>query len=231
MLPVLPLVSDGRISEDLPLEQTFTLNYDALLTERLGTGWHGRPSQGLGVLGPQAGTGTRGVASSPIRALVCVPAAFVLVLGSTAAPGMSPYDALRGTANQHTIASNAPRRVTPAKATALLERTPAILVRTLHDASGLTWEQLARLVGVSRRSIHAWATGARLTAHHQERLAELYTVITDLGGGDARPSRVRDLLLEPKAGGSLFDQIRRESSRDNVSGATLTPTRQMFAMQ
>src|SRR5262245_36297225 len=32
-------------------------------------------------------------------------------------------------------------------------------VRSLHDSSGLTWEQLARLFGVSRRAVHNWANG------------------------------------------------------------------------
>src|SRR6266542_2454198 len=44
----------------------------------------------------------------------------------------------------------------------------ALSVRHLYEASGLTWEQLARLFGVSRRAVHNWANGGRMTARHVE---------------------------------------------------------------
>jgi DNA-binding XRE family transcriptional regulator len=44
-------------------------------------------------------------------------------------------------------------------------------VRWLHENSGLTWDQLGRLFGVSRRTVHLWANGARVNAHNTEGLA------------------------------------------------------------
>jgi DNA-binding transcriptional regulator YiaG len=117
------------------------------------------------------------------------------------------------------------RRVLPEDA-----RPTAELVRDLWERSGLTWDQLARLFGVSRRSVHAWATGARLNAYHQELLTELTQLVAWIDTGD--PHRNRDQLLAPRPGGpSLFDEVRarRADQSFDITG-TLPPAQLLGAL-
>ena len=106
----------------------------------------------------------------------------------------------------------------------------AELVRDLWERSGLTWDQLARLFGVSRRAVHAWATGARPNAYHQELLTELTQLIAGIDTGD--PRRNRELLLAPRPGRpSLFDEIRarRADQAWDITG-TLSPAQLLGAL-
>jgi DNA-binding transcriptional regulator YiaG len=52
-------------------------------------------------------------------------------------------------------------------------RSVAQLVSELKEKSGLTAEQLGRLMGVSRRSIHNWSAGASISASREERVRQL----------------------------------------------------------
>jgi DNA-binding transcriptional regulator YiaG len=82
-------------------------------------------------------------------------------------------------------------------------------VRDLWEHSGLTWDQLARLFGVSRRAVHAWATGARPNAYHHELLTKLTELVATIDTGD--PRRNRERLLAPRPGRlSLFDEFRAQ---------------------
>jgi hypothetical protein len=97
-------------------------------------------------------------------------------------------------------------------------------VRALHSRSGLTWEQLSRLFGVSRRAVHQWANGGRMNARHTERLAELSQILSELPA--AGPTSMRKLLMTPMRGGrSIFDMLRSNSrfSFDDVAGTMLPP--------
>lgn len=49
----------------------------------------------------------------------------------------------------------------------------------LRRRTGLTWDQMARLFEVSRRSVHAWASGKPMTADHEEHLHRLLAVVRD----------------------------------------------------
>ena len=42
--------------------------------------------------------------------------------------------------------------------------SPGAAIAELRRVSGLTWDQLARLVGVSRRTLHFWASGTAVMA-------------------------------------------------------------------
>ena len=109
-------------------------------------------------------------------------------------------------------------------------RSTAELVRDLWERSGLTWDQLARLFGVSRRAMHAWATGKRPNAYHQELLTELTQVVAQIDTGD--PPRNRDQLLAPRPQGrSLFDELRarRADPSSDITG-TLPPAQLLGAL-
>jgi len=109
-------------------------------------------------------------------------------------------------------------------------RSTAELVRDLWEHSDLTWDQLARLFGVSRRAVHAWATGARPNAYHQELLSELTQIVAGIDTGD--PRRNRELLLAPRPERlSLFDEVRaRHADQASDITGTLSPAQLLGAL-
>lgn len=86
-------------------------------------------------------------------------------------------------------------------------RTAADDIRWLHASSGLTWEQLGRAFGVSRRAVHHWANGGRLNAANAEILAYLVALVGSLPAHTADHRRA--LLLAPTdQGPSVIDRLR-----------------------
>lgn len=80
-------------------------------------------------------------------------------------------------------------------------------INELRKTSGLTWEQVAKLFNVSRRSIHFWASGQPLSSNNEEKLNRLLGVIRYIDRGSA--SLNRKLLLSPNSDGELpLDQLR-----------------------
>lgn len=91
-------------------------------------------------------------------------------------------------------------------------------VRELKQRSGLTWGQLADVMGVRPRTLHLWSAGGGMSAGHEERLGELRTLIENLDIGES--SDVRGELVEPASGGSLLAHLRSGvSPRDIISVA------------
>jgi transcriptional regulator with XRE-family HTH domain len=95
-------------------------------------------------------------------------------------------------------------------------------INELRKTSGLTWEQVAKLFNVSRRSIHFWASGQTLASDNEEKLNRLLGVIRYIDRGSA--SLNRKLLLNPNADGELpldqlisgeYDKVRENLGRGN----------------
>lgn len=81
-------------------------------------------------------------------------------------------------------------------------------VKRLRVRSGLTWDELARAFGVSRRTVHAWASGTRMNQVHAERLSVLARIIDGLAADD--PARARAEFHAPAADGvSLYQRLVR----------------------
>jgi len=93
----------------------------------------------------------------------------------------------------------------------------------LRDSSGLTWDQIARLFGVSRRAVHHWASGDNMNSHNHELLSRLSAVVNGLPG--ATGSEKKQELLRPRENGdSIFDVLRQEAAAGgaNVNGPTVS---------
>ena len=88
-------------------------------------------------------------------------------------------------------------------------------VRWLHQESGLTWDQLGRVFGVSRRAVHMWANGSRLNAGNAELLAQLVAMVRGLPASD--PAHRRALLLAAGPDGrSLLDVLRARHTAEQL---------------
>jgi transcriptional regulator with XRE-family HTH domain len=77
----------------------------------------------------------------------------------------------------------------------------------LRRLSGLTFEQLAKLFGVSRRTIHFWASGRTLSADNGERVLRTLDVVRGAWRGDAHTTR--EAILSPEDGCSPFDLLQQ----------------------
>ncbi len=76
----------------------------------------------------------------------------------------------------------------------------------LRRLSGFTWDQLARLFNVSRRSLHFWASGKPMAPSNEEHLQRLISVIRKVDRGSASANRA--LLLGVREDGRLpFDLL------------------------
>lgn len=81
-------------------------------------------------------------------------------------------------------------------------------ISDLRRISGLTWEQLAELFGVSRRSVHFWASGKPLNAANEQRLLRTLDVVRYADRGTARLTRAA--LSTSRGGSSPFDLLVAE---------------------
>ena len=78
-------------------------------------------------------------------------------------------------------------------------------VSELHRVSGLTWDQVAGLFDVSRRSVHFWASGKSLSAAHEQRLFRVLEAVRWADRGDARSNR--SALLAVYEGGTALELL------------------------
>lgn len=85
----------------------------------------------------------------------------------------------------------------------------AELIKSLKLESGLTWDQIARTFDVSRRSIHLWATGGRISAGNAEALQSFAALVRAVGGSTPEETRNSLLTLGPD-NHSPLDRFRRE---------------------
>lgn len=96
-------------------------------------------------------------------------------------------------------------------------------IHELRFKTGLSWDQLSRLFGVQRRSLHFWASGKPLSEKNKEKLYHLLTLIRTIDRGSARANRT--LLLEPLENGDrspfeLLIQDEYDEVRDRLGVAT-----------
>ena len=74
-------------------------------------------------------------------------------------------------------------------------------IAELRRLSGLTWDQLARLFNLGRRSLHFWASGKPMAPSNEEHLQRLLAVVRRVDRGSASANRA--LLLGVREDGIL----------------------------
>lgn len=87
-------------------------------------------------------------------------------------------------------------------------QSSASAILEIRRRSGLTWDELAYLFDVSRRSVHHWASGKPVSASHHRQIRRMLAAIRHIDQGEA--ARTRDFLLAPDASGeSRLDLLSR----------------------
>ena len=85
-------------------------------------------------------------------------------------------------------------------------------ISELRRISGLTWEQLGQLLGVSRRSVHFWASGKPLNASNEKRLMQVLDIVRAADRGSARSMRAA--MLDSSHGTTPFDMLAAQRFND-----------------
>ncbi len=86
-------------------------------------------------------------------------------------------------------------------------------IHELRHRSGLTWDQVADLMGVSRRSVHLWASGRELSARNQEHLHRVLAAVRAVDHGSAGATRSA-LFATDSAGTNVFDLLKARQHQD-----------------
>jgi DNA-binding transcriptional regulator YiaG len=87
----------------------------------------------------------------------------------------------------------------------LREPAPAAIAE-LRRLTGFTWEQLAHLFNVSRRSVHFWASGSKMTAENRAHLERVLDTVRLIDRGSMTENRTA-LLATRDDGATLLDQL------------------------
>ena len=84
----------------------------------------------------------------------------------------------------------------------------------LRRLTGFTWEELAALLLVTRRSLHLWANGGAINAPNERHVRDLLAAMRELDRGTARENRA--LLLAPlrDGDGTVGDLLRSRHFAD-----------------
>lgn len=90
--------------------------------------------------------------------------------------------------------------------------TPQHMVVWLLNNSGLTGDQLSRILGVSRRAVYTWVDGRRVNGANLERLATVYQCIKEIPA--TRADERRHLLFTPRGRQrTLFDDLAAKARK------------------
>lgn len=90
----------------------------------------------------------------------------------------------------------------------------AAAIAELRQRSGLTWEQLARLFGVARRSVHFWASGKAMNSSNEEVLNQLLRAVRYIDRGESGPTR--SALMSAQTDGAIPFDLLVEGHFDDV---------------
>lgn len=85
-------------------------------------------------------------------------------------------------------------------------------VSELRRISGLTWQQLGHLLGVSRRSVHYWASGKPVNTENRERIIQVLNIVRAADRGSARSTRA--VLLDAGEGTTPLEMLATQRFDD-----------------
>lgn len=109
-----------------------------------------------------------------------------------------------------------------------VERSLAIreCVLEIRRLSGLTWEEIAKIFGVSRRSINNWALGGRLTEENAEKVRRVLANVRMLY--DSSPARTAGILRGMRGETPFFEVLLSMKITDGFRAESSLPTNPKF---
>lgn len=94
-------------------------------------------------------------------------------------------------------------------------------ITELRRRSGLTWDQLASVMGVERRTMHLWEAGRGMRPVHEERLQKVLLVVRKADRGSAAETRAA--LLDGSQGSSIKDLLSLDRIEEAAQRAKMLP--------
>lgn len=94
-------------------------------------------------------------------------------------------------------------------------------ITELRRRSGLTWDQLAAVMGVERRTMHLWEAGRGMRPVHEERLQKVLLVVRMADRGSATETRAA--LLDGSQGPSVKDLLSQDRFEEATQRAKMFP--------
>lgn len=104
----------------------------------------------------------------------------------------------------------------------LRSETAAESLLEIRRLSGLTWEELADLFDVSRRSVHNWASGKPVSAEHERSIRNMLSVVRRVDQGGQERTRALLLTSDNPDAPSLYDLLKQgnfELAKDRAEAA------------
>lgn len=104
----------------------------------------------------------------------------------------------------------------------------AAQIAELKDITGLTWDQVSRMFGVDRRSVHYWAQGATMNAANTENLGLVLAQMRQISSVcGAAPEVVRGVLLSVGTDGEplLHRIVEKSGGKLPASSGLAKPAR------
>lgn len=90
------------------------------------------------------------------------------------------------------------------------KRTSGTAINELRHLSGLTWDQLAKVLDVTRRALHHWANGKPMNVLNEARLYRVSAFVQKTDRGDAQLNRAALLSVREEDGVSVLDLLRKQ---------------------
>jgi DNA-binding XRE family transcriptional regulator len=143
-----------------------------------------------------------------------------LLTGGTSIPARQPEPSLSVSIYQ-TLPRIAPSGVNERQDDTFLPEL-ARSVRSLRDRSGLTWDELAYIFGVSRRTLYNWSTGGKVSAPHAQAIATVVQTVHRVDTGDPQLTRSR-LLAPSEDGTTIYTRLARRSVPPAITGPAHRP--------
>lgn len=140
------------------------------------------------------------------------------VFGTVACVTPADAEALQAAASTTRTLPAAPPQTPTSRDT----RSIPNLLRRLRDRAELNWGDIAKSMGVSRRTIHNWLTEEPVAAHHLSRLLELEMLVEINGAGDPFMTKLHLNMPGPQGRSALEDFALRSRPVRNVPLSTVS---------
>lgn len=105
-------------------------------------------------------------------------------------------------------------------------RTTAERIKEVRQATDLTWEQLAKMFGVSRRSVHLWASTGKMNAQNEQVLGTIERVVSRMK--DMTPQQRRSAMLDSSSGQSILTKIKSGRPENQIVGHSVYSTSELL---
>lgn len=92
---------------------------------------------------------------------------------------------------------------------------PSQHVSELRRLSGLTWAQLAEMLGVSRRTLHFWASGQNITSENHRLLMDVLGVVRKLCVNGAQSTRTL-IFTRNEHGETIFERLQQRQFTEAI---------------